>query len=86
MKTKTTIIVINQKVLIDDDKETSYEFRIEDLFRYAMIENDKSRKATLFKQVAQYLFDNDIRDGQIITFVEEKLIEGENNENHSKKY
>lgn len=71
MKTKTTIIIINQKVLVDYDKEETYEFCIEDLFRYAMIENDKSRKATLFKQVAQYLFDNDTKDGQIITFVEE---------------
>lgn len=71
MKTKTTIIIINQKVLVDYDKEETYEFRIEDLFRYAMIENDKSRKDTLFKQVAQYLFDNDTEDGQIITFVEE---------------
>lgn len=71
MKTKITIIIINQKVLVDYDKEETYEFRIEDLFRYAMIENDKSRKATLFKQVAQYLFDNDTKDGQIITFVEE---------------
>lgn len=71
MKTKITTIIINQKVIVDYNKKATYEFHIEDLFRYAMIENDKSRKATLFKQVAQYLFDNDTKDGQIITFVEE---------------
>ncbi len=54
------IQIKNNKVLVKENN-CNYQFELIEIMKFALIENDKSRKGQIFKSVAKHLYNNDMK-------------------------
>ena len=69
-------IIINKNKIVVNDETDNYEFDFAEIMKFAMIVNDNSRKGKIYRLVANYLYENDMKIGNL---VEIKKNKGENN-------
>ena len=68
-------IIINKNKIVVNDETDNYEFDFAEIMKFAMIVNDNSRKGKIYRLVANYLYENDMKIGNL---VEIKKNKGEN--------
>lgn len=54
------IQIKNNKVLVKDNNY-NYQFDLVEIMKFALIENDKSRKGQVFRSVARHFYNNDMK-------------------------
>lgn len=54
-------IQIKNNIVLVKENNRNYQFELIEIMKFALIENDKSRKGQIFKSIARHLYNNDMK-------------------------